>query len=100
TSLIVWAVKSSGRVRLNEPRNDLASGVRELATMTASLIESLLCVSERWFGGASRPPCDQIAATDMISTRYFGDASRASMVARAGVLAGSTQASQAACMSA
>src|SRR2546427_9539297 len=38
TSLMAWAVKSSGRVRLNEPRNDLASGVRELATMTASLI--------------------------------------------------------------
>jgi len=30
-----WAARSSGRVRLNEPRNDLASGVRELATMTA-----------------------------------------------------------------
>src|SRR5262249_34249867 len=42
TSLMVWAVKSSGRVRLNEPRDDLARGVRELATMTASLIESLL----------------------------------------------------------
>src|SRR5213593_976129 len=38
TSLMLWAVKSSGRVRLNEPRNDLASGVRELATMTASLM--------------------------------------------------------------
>src|SRR6059058_222478 len=36
TSLMQWAAKSSGRVRLNEPRNDLASGVRELATMTAS----------------------------------------------------------------
>ena len=42
-----WAARSSGRVRLNEPRNDFASGVRELATMTASLIESLL------FGGPS-----------------------------------------------
>src|SRR5258705_7178358 len=38
TSLMQWAVKSSGRVRLNDPRNDLASGVRELATMTASLM--------------------------------------------------------------
>src|SRR3989338_6853077 len=36
TSLMQWAVKSSERVRLNEPRNDFASGVRELATMTAS----------------------------------------------------------------
>src|SRR5207245_5674948 len=40
-----------------------------------------------------------MAATAMISTRYFGEASRASTVARAGVLAGSTQASQAAFMS-
>src|SRR5215471_11461313 len=29
---------SSGRVRLSEPRNDFASGVRELATTTASLM--------------------------------------------------------------
>src|SRR5262249_43742855 len=72
TRLIVWAVKWSGGVRLNEPRNDLASGVRELATMTASLIESLLCVSERWgVWGPFEAPMDQIAATDMISTRYF-----------------------------
>src|SRR5262245_31143010 len=40
TSLMVCAVKSSGRVMLNEPRNDLASGVRELATMTASLMKT------------------------------------------------------------
>src|SRR6202165_3348663 len=32
--------RSSGRVRLNDPRNDLARAVRELATMTASLITS------------------------------------------------------------
>src|SRR5271168_4998767 len=38
TSLIQWATKSSGRVRLKEPRKDLARGVRELATTTASLI--------------------------------------------------------------
>src|SRR5262249_8946055 len=31
------AANSSGRVRLKEPRNDLASAVRELATMTASV---------------------------------------------------------------
>ncbi len=30
------AARSSGRVMLNDPRCDLASGVRELATMTAS----------------------------------------------------------------
>src|SRR5439155_19102615 len=35
-----WAARSSGRVRLNDPRKDFASGVRELATMTASLMES------------------------------------------------------------
>src|SRR5215510_6929484 len=37
-SLMQWAARSSGRVMLNDPRNDLASGVRELATTTASLI--------------------------------------------------------------
>src|SRR5579864_9194856 len=35
------AARSSGRVILNEPRNDLANAVRELVTTTASLIESL-----------------------------------------------------------
>src|SRR3954451_3639721 len=35
---IAWAARSSGRVALNEPRTLLASGVRELATMTASLM--------------------------------------------------------------
>src|SRR5581483_4430071 len=38
TSLMQWAARSSGRVRLNDPRCDLASGVRELATTTASLM--------------------------------------------------------------
>src|SRR2546423_13788252 len=38
TSRMTWAARSSGRVRLNEPRNDFASGVRELATTTASLM--------------------------------------------------------------
>ena len=33
-----WATRSSGRVILNDPRNDFASGVRELATTTASLM--------------------------------------------------------------
>src|ERR1700687_3201523 len=36
TSLMQWAAMSSGRVRLNEPRNDFAIPVRELATITAS----------------------------------------------------------------
>src|SRR5262245_13398279 len=38
TSRMQCAASSSGRVRLKEPRNDLASGVRELATTTASLM--------------------------------------------------------------
>src|SRR6266511_1524862 len=40
TSRMQWAARSSGRVRLNDPRKDLASGVRELATTTASLMAS------------------------------------------------------------
>src|SRR5262245_16932588 len=57
TSLIVWAVKSSGRVRLNEPRNDLASGVRELATMTASLMRGSFVgrAALRGLGGPRAP---------------------------------------------
>src|SRR6266481_4675047 len=38
-SLMQWAARSSGRVMLKDPRKDLASGVRELETTTASLIE-------------------------------------------------------------
>jgi len=53
-----------------------------------------------WLQGTARSANPHTAATHMISTRYFGEASRASTVARAGVLAGSTQASQAAFMSA
>src|SRR5580704_16305361 len=34
--IMQWAARSSGRVMLKEPRNDLASPVRELATTTAS----------------------------------------------------------------
>src|SRR6202050_5582548 len=40
TSLMQCAARSSGRVRLKDPRKDLARGVRELATTTASLIYS------------------------------------------------------------
>src|SRR6266853_3469752 len=40
-SWMQWAARSSGRVRLNEPRKDFARGVRELATITASLINQL-----------------------------------------------------------
>src|SRR5262249_26307939 len=54
TSLMVCAVKSSGRVMLNEPRNDLASGVRELATMTASLMRISFSLA-RPRGGPAEP---------------------------------------------
>jgi hypothetical protein len=40
------AARSSGRVALNDPRNDFASAVRELVTTTASLIYSLKGASE------------------------------------------------------
>src|SRR5258708_22793560 len=40
TSWMQWAASSSGRVALNDPRNDFASAVRELVTTTASLIDS------------------------------------------------------------
>src|ERR1700684_1500333 len=43
-----WATMSSGRVILNEPRNDLAKGVRKLSTTTASRATTFH--SERNFG--------------------------------------------------
>src|SRR5215207_2691937 len=46
TSLMQWAARSSGRVMLNDPRCDLARGVRELATTTASLMVWLLSWGE------------------------------------------------------
>src|SRR5262249_31639362 len=47
TSLMQWAARSSGRVMLNDPRCDLARGVRELATTTASLMVWLLVFAAR-----------------------------------------------------
>src|SRR5688572_19027453 len=44
-STMQCAARSSGRVMLNDPRWDLASGVRALDTMTASLTASLICIS-------------------------------------------------------
>src|SRR5689334_7270754 len=44
------AARSSGRVRLNEPRNDLARGVRELATITTSLINDNISDSRGSYG--------------------------------------------------
>src|SRR5947209_2334001 len=40
TSWMQCAARSSGRVILNDPRNDFASAVRELVTTTASLMVS------------------------------------------------------------
>src|SRR5258705_12586195 len=48
TSLIQCAARSSGRVRLNDPRKDFASGVRELATTTASLMDGSSLGQGRW----------------------------------------------------
>ena len=55
------AAMSSGRVRLNEPRNDLASPVRAVATMTASrllrMMDASVSVGElcREMASAARP---------------------------------------------
>src|SRR5437899_7160041 len=67
TSLMVWAVKSSGRVRLNAPRNDLASGVRELATMTASLMN--VSFDRRASVGGAPAPRRPAARTTLIDSR-------------------------------
>src|SRR5262245_17604580 len=63
TSLMQWAARSSGRVMLNEPRWDFASGVRELATTTASLLVGLVSL-ERGAAAAeyTRRPGDRVAA--------------------------------------
>ena len=37
-----WAIMSSGRVMLNDPRKDFASGVRAVATNTASFISNMV----------------------------------------------------------
>src|SRR5271163_3422577 len=49
TSLMQWATRSSGRVRLKEPRKDLPRGVRVLATITASRILRLRGLGEIFF---------------------------------------------------
>jgi hypothetical protein len=59
TSLMQCAARSSGRVRLKEPRKLLARGVRELATTTASLMAAPF---RRWRGlpgvyAIGEPPC-------------------------------------------
>src|SRR5258706_14991505 len=55
TSLIQCAARSSGRVRLNDPRKDFASGVRELATTTASLMDGSSLGQGRWGLGLACP---------------------------------------------
>src|SRR2546421_12947814 len=51
-SLMQWAARSDGSVMLNEPRADLASGVRLLATTTASLMAGSFVPA-----GAAGPQC-------------------------------------------
>src|SRR6266508_436129 len=62
TSRIAWPARSSGRVMVKEPRCDLASGVRELATTTASLMADPLLGSSPTillrFGAAGKPRLD------------------------------------------
>src|SRR4051812_3545545 len=62
-SLMQWAARSDGSVMLNEPRCDLASGVRELETTTASLMG----VALSW----GRVP-QMIAPPSAWQTRGFG----------------------------
>src|SRR5262245_44915793 len=47
-ALMQWAARSSGRVWLNEPRNDLAMPVRAVATMAASRILRMTGKARRW----------------------------------------------------
>src|SRR2546423_11446482 len=74
-SLMQWAARSDGSVMLNEPRADLASGVRLLATTTASLMSASFLSAglawaqwNAWPGGLSPGPgpagggCDYWAA--------------------------------------
>src|SRR5437868_6737245 len=51
-----WAAWSSGRVRFSDPRNDLASGVRAVATTTASLMARGLLSAGAGRGGPSGRP--------------------------------------------
>src|SRR5919109_5304691 len=62
-SLMQWAARSDGSVMLNEPRCDLASGVRELATTTASLMGGPF-LNDEWtrFSAASPPPASLASA--------------------------------------
>src|SRR5438270_3163149 len=75
TSWMQCAARSSGRVRLNDPRNDFASAVRELVTTTASLMVS------------SKPSCFQYksakaGSSDGLHGEHYapGDLSRAHLI--------------------
>src|SRR5262245_375818 len=68
---MAWAARSSGRVALNEPRTDLARGVRELATMTASLMTDLTWENRGTRG--PRPQAGQVAGLAANSRRIAGD---------------------------
>src|SRR5271154_5323303 len=72
TSLMQWATKSSGRVRLKEPRKDLAKGVRELATTTASLIFSPVVETKlQTYGCFTAMLCDCSRAYGRLSCHAF-----------------------------
>src|SRR5262249_10786164 len=66
-SFTQWAARSSGRVMLKEPRNDLARPVRELATTTALLIRALL--------GAGFPALEA-TTPQAVATRRLREAGR------------------------
>src|SRR3970282_47819 len=68
-SLMQWAARSSGRVMLNDPRWDLASGVRELATTTASLMGAPFSggkTGEEYTSALRRGPPGRGAAPDRL----------------------------------
>src|SRR5438105_6972333 len=73
-SLMQWAARSEGSVMLNEPRCDLASGVRELATTTASLMGyPFLVGTVVRFSAASSSPASLPSGGD-VGRRSAGDA--------------------------
>src|SRR5260370_10062236 len=71
TSFMQCAARSSGRVILNDPRNDFASAVRELATTTASLMTNsfLQRQSPRLAQPACRNPQTTYPTQQAVSTK-------------------------------
>src|SRR4051812_15413695 len=73
TAWMQWATMSSDRVLLNEPRNDLASGVLRLSTITASRVTCCTPTefADRWIS----PAADRAgrAGADMAQKRAITD---------------------------